>query len=68
MATQLISSDDWIELVLKKLNIDPSRVGRVVIDANVAQPLLFYITYLGGEELLEVRPPEANEVQIKMVK
>lgn len=59
-----ITGDAWIALVLEKLGIDPGRVMRLVVDARPAEILKFYITYVGDPSLLEVRPPEVNEVEI----
>ena len=65
MARAITTGNEWITTVLKKLGIDHTRVSRLVIDCDVNAPIMLYITYYGGEELLEVRPPEANEVVIK---
>ena len=61
---QKITGNEWIRLVLEKLGVDPSNVRRVVIDAQVGHALMFYIEHFGTNELLEVRPPEAKEVEI----
>ena len=61
---QKITGNEWIQLVLEKLGIDPSNVRRVVIDAQIGQELIFYIEHYGTNALLEVRPPEAKEVEI----
>ena len=58
------NGNERVELVLSKLGIDAGKADSVVIDCNVNEPLKIYLTYFGGEELLEVRPPEANEVVI----
>ena len=59
-----IKGNEWIRLVLEKLGIDSSDVRRVVIDAQVGHPLIFFIEHYGISALLDVRPPEANEVEI----
>ena len=64
MTLLYISGDQWITHILEKLGIDSTRASRVVIDARVGAPLVFHITYFGTDALLDVRPPEANEVQI----
>ncbi|MGD8501656.1 MAG: hypothetical protein PVJ86_13475 [Phycisphaerales bacterium] len=64
MAIFMASGDEWISLVLEKLGIDPRNVNRVVIDARADGPLMLYITHFGTKDLLEVRPPEAHEVEI----
>ena len=61
---QKITGNEWISLVLEKLGIDPSNVRRVVIDAQVGHVVIFYIEHFGTSALLEVRPPEAKEVEI----
>ena len=61
MAAPIISSDRWISHVLEKMDIDPSRVSRVVIDAKAGSILTLYITYYGGPELLDVIPVKIVE-------
>ena len=61
---QKITGNEWIRLVLEKLGIDTSNVRRVVIDAQIGHALMFYIEHFGTNALLEVRPPEAKEVEI----
>ena len=61
MAAPIISSDRWISHVLEKMDIDPSRVSRVVIDAKAGGILTLYIAYYGGPELLDVIPVKIVE-------
>jgi hypothetical protein len=60
----LIDGSEWACLVLEKLKVDPDLVSRVVIDCQVGQPLKFYIEHYGTTDLLDIRPPEANECEI----
>lgn len=46
------------------LNIEPDEVTRVVIDARVDDIVRVYVSKLGDEALLDIRPPSASEVRI----
>ena len=60
----IIRSDEWTCRFLDAIGIDYTRVSRLVVDAVAGNILTIYITYYGGTDVLDVIPPEANEVQI----
>lgn len=64
----IIPGDEWICLVLKKLDIDPALVARVNIDARPGEPLEINVTYVNTGNMLEVRPPESDEAMIYRVR
>jgi len=51
--------------VLEKLALDPAKIRRVVIDAQIGQALVLYIEHYGDDRILSVEPPSPEEVIIK---
>ena len=67
MATQIINSDKWMQQVLRAMGIDPTHVGRVVVDAQAGELLQVYVQYYGGPEMLDVQPPSAEFAQVAII-
>lgn len=54
MMNKKIKGQAFMLAVCKALNIDPSTVRRVVIDARVDSMLMVYTEHFGTEKLLEI--------------
>lgn len=52
----VIAGDVWIRAFLRDQGFDVTRVGRVIIDAELNAPLRIYIEHLGSSVALECRP------------
>lgn len=61
-----IMSDPFGEKICKALGIDPMLVRRIVIDAEVGEPLRVYAEMYGGKALLDLEFP-ADGVTIKVL-
>lgn len=68
MGTKVITGDEFVMRWAKALGLDPldeQHATRVVIDAQVRQPLRIYVERVGNEGLLEIVPPSPAEVEIR---
>lgn len=52
----VILGDAWIQAFLRDQGISANRVGRVVVDAQMNQPLRIYVEYLGAPDALQFHP------------
>jgi len=67
MTTKPISGQEWITHVVKCLGLEHLRVRRVVIDAAYDSAVEVYVECFGSEELLDVEPPEAGTVSVRVI-
>ena len=64
MVETLIGSDEWMWRFLDALGVESDRVARLVVDAVPGNILTLYITYYGHPALLDITPPNVNDVKI----
>lgn len=68
MTTKPISGSEWITHIMKCLGLEHLRVRRIVIDAAYDSAVEVYVECFGSEGLLDVEPPGAGTVNVRIVK
>jgi hypothetical protein len=56
-----LRSEEYAEKVCKTLNIESSRVRRIVIDAKAGDVLRVYVEYIGVSEIMDIALPFADK-------
>ena len=59
-----IIADKWIEQIAKSQGIQWDRTTRIIIDAQMGEPVRMYITQLGDDRVLALSPPEVLPPEI----
>lgn len=54
----IILADKWIEQIAKSQGIQWDRTTRIIIDAQMGEPVRMYVTQFGDDRVLSLQPPE----------
>lgn len=61
---RVIAGRDWARQVCKALSLDPLKVRRIVIDAQVGEVLSVYIEAWGDDRLIDIQLPDAASLNL----
>lgn len=66
MSKKIITADPWILHLCNALDLDPSRVSRLVIDAQAGMPIRVLVEMFGDSRILEVNMPDSTKTEIQI--
>ena len=61
-----IASTEWLIHLCEQLEIEPSNVRRIIIDAKVNSAVIIYVEQYGTDKLFDLRPPDVSAAEIRI--